>query len=240
MSQDYQLTLSIKRYDPSKRKKWVERYQVKAGGILRFTDLLRKINTEEDPTLAWNSSCEHGQCGSCAIKVNGKPLLACELLVENAVNEFGGREFFLEPLSVGPVVRDLVVDLEAAYNRVESMKPFIIRPRENPYGEGEYRIDPKKMDPYLDATRCINCFCCASACISSPRSFVGPNAVMNCVVRLLDPREDAKMERMRMLHGPQGVMHCHTSKACSHVCPKGIDVAHFVRLAKSMKLQADL
>ena len=237
MSQDQDLTLRIRRYDPSTGRSWLQEYRVRAGGILRFTDLLRKINTEQDPTLAWNSSCEHGQCGSCAVRVNGKPLLACELLVENAVKEFETKEFLIEPITVGPVVRDLVVDLEVAYRRVEGMKPFIIRPRENPYGEGEYRIDPKEMDPYVDATRCINCFCCATACISGPRSFVGPNAIMSCVVRLLDPREDAKAERFKLLHGPNGVAHCHTSKACSHVCPKEIDVAHFVRLAKSLRLK---
>ena len=53
--------------------------------IQRFTDVLRRINRDQDPTLAWNSSCEHAQCGSCSVVINDMPLLACELLVENAV-----------------------------------------------------------------------------------------------------------------------------------------------------------
>ena len=88
MKETYDLTLKIKRYDPDTKKSWIQEYRLKAGRILRFTDVLRQINNEQDPTLAWNSSCEHAQCGTCAVKINGKPLLACELLVENAVAQF--------------------------------------------------------------------------------------------------------------------------------------------------------
>lgn len=237
MSDSYQITLKILRYDPSTKKRWVQQYSLQAGGIQRFTDLFRKINAEQDPTLAWNSSCEHGQCGSCAVKVNGRPLLACELLVANAVETFGTSQFHIEPITVGPVARDLVVDLEPAYERVESLKPYIIKRKENIYGKGEYRIAPQEMEAYLEATRCINCFCCATACMSGPTSFLGPNSIMASMVRALDPREAALEERLGMLHGPQGVRHCHTSKACSHVCPKEIDVAHFVALAKAARLK---
>lgn len=234
MSEEHEISLKVRRFDPESGRKWVQTYSLQVGGILRFTDVFRKINLEHDPTLTWISSCEHGQCGSCAVKVNGKPLLACELLVENAIKFFRTKEFLVEPITVGPVLRDLVVDLEPAYMRVEKMKPYILRSKENPFGGGEYRIDPRAMEQYVEATRCINCFCCATACISGPRNFVGPNAIMACVVRLLDPREDAKMERLKMLHSSDGVRHCHTSMACSHVCPKEIDVSHFVAVGKKI------
>lgn len=233
MGELYGITLRVLRYDPVARKKWVQDYQIEAGGILRFTDIFRRINLEQDPTLAWSSSCEHAQCGSCAVKVNGRPVLACELLVANAVELFDTSRFFIEPITVGPVIRDLVVDLELGYARVEKIKPYLIRRKENPYGRGEYRIPPRALEAYVEATRCINCFCCATACMCGPPNFLGPNAVMASVVRVLDPREEAMEERLRVLHGPEGVRHCHTSRACSHVCPKEIDVAHFVAMAKA-------
>ena len=68
----YNLTLKIHRYDPDAKRSWIQEYRVDAGRILRFVDLFRKINDEQDPTLTWNSSCEHGQCGTCSVKVNGK------------------------------------------------------------------------------------------------------------------------------------------------------------------------
>jgi succinate dehydrogenase / fumarate reductase iron-sulfur subunit len=49
---------------------------------------------------------------------------------------------------------------------------------------------------------------------------------------LLDTRETEKDERIDLLYSEEGVYRCHTSKACTHVCPKKIDVAHFIALAK--------
>ena len=192
MEHKYSITLKIKRYDPDSKRSWVQVYELEAGRILRFTDVFRKINNELDPSLAWNSSCEHAQCGTCAVRVNGKPLLACELLVENAVAHFGTTVFNVEPLNVAPVVRDLIVDLEQAYEKVHKAKPYIIEPAENPDTKTEYQISPRDLERYVDATRCINCFCCAAACISSQKGFLGPNAVMAGIIRLMDQRDHAK------------------------------------------------
>jgi len=232
MSKPYTITLAINRYDPDTKLSWIQAYQVEASGILRFVDVLRKINDEQDPTLAWASSCEHAQCGSCGIIVNGKPLLACELLVREAVQQFNTHTFRLRPLTIAPVLRDLVVDLEKAYDRVHEAKPYLIKPAP-PCPEGdEYRISPETLEVYVEATQCINCFCCATACISSHHHFLGPNATMANIVRLMDPRETAKDERMDILCSEDGVYRCHTSKSCSFVCPKDIDVSHFLALGK--------
>jgi succinate dehydrogenase / fumarate reductase iron-sulfur subunit len=232
MSEPHSITLVINRYDPDTRQSWIQTYRVEVGGILRFVDVLRKINDEQDPTLAWSSSCEHAQCGSCSIIVNGKPLLACELLVKDAVEQFKTHTFKLRPLTIAPVLRDLVVDLEKAYDRLHRVRPYLIKPAP-PHPDGdEYRISPEILEAYSEATRCINCFCCATACISSHHNFLGPNATMANIVRLMDPREMAKKERMDMLYSEDGVYRCHTAKACSFVCPKDIDVSHFLALGK--------
>jgi succinate dehydrogenase/fumarate reductase iron-sulfur protein len=237
--QVYKLTLKMKRYDPEEKRSWLQAYDLEAGRIRRFVDLFRQINDEQDPTLAWNSSCEHGQCGTCSVKVNGKPLLACELLVENAVQYFQTRTFTIEPLNVAPVVRDLVVDLTSAYERIDRVEPYIIRLGSQPLEQDAYPIMPQRLDHYVNATRCINCFCCASACISSHNSFLGPNAMLASIVRVMDPREQEKAKRMKILYREQGVCRCHSSRACSFVCPKEIDVAHFIALAKEGRIMPD-
>ena len=56
--------------------------------------------------------------------------------------------------------------------------------------------------------------------------------MLAAIVRYLDPREQQKKQRLDMIYSEQGVYRCHTSRACSHVCPKEIDVAHFLALAK--------
>ena len=231
MDNTFNLTLNIKRYDPDLKRTWKQEYRLQAGRILRFVDLFRKINDEQDATLAWNSSCEHGQCGTCSVRINGKPLLACELLVENAVAYFGTTTFKIEPLEIAPVVRDLVVDFEKAYERVDQVKPYIVQPASSKEGEA-YAITSAELEHYVNATRCINCFCCAAACISSHKGFLGPNAMLAGIVRMMDPREEDKMEREKILYSDKGVYRCHSSKACTFVCPKEIDVAHFIALAK--------
>lgn len=239
MAQTYNLTLNITRFDPDENRSWVQRYELECGRIMRLTDVFRKINTDLDPTLAFNSSCEHGQCGSCAVVLNGKPVLACEFLVENMVEEFGTTVFDIGPIPAAPVARDLIVDLEVAYKNVHEAKPFLIKPAPLPPDGAEYVVQLKELDRYAEATRCLNCFCCASACITANKTFLGPNAVMASVVRLMDPRETAKDERLKLVYSEKGVYRCHTSKACSHVCPKEIDVAHFMALAKEGKLAAE-
>lgn len=236
MAKEFKITLQIKRYDPEEKRSWLQAYDLEAGRIQRFVDLFRQINDEQDPTLAWNSSCEHGQCGTCSVKVNGKPLLACELLVENAVQYFQTRAFTIEPLNVAPVVRDLVIDLTSAYERIDRIEPYIIRPGPRPSEQDAYPIMPQRLDHYVNATRCINCFCCASACISSHNSFLGPNAMLASIVRVMDPREQEKARRTKILYSEQGVYRCHSSRACSFVCPKEIDVAHFIALAKEGRI----
>jgi len=239
MENAYQLTLRIHRFDPDEKRSWIQTYRLEAGRILRFVDLFRKINEEQDPTLAWNSSCEHGQCGTCSVRINGKPLLACELLVENAVAYFDTTTFTIEPLNIAPVVRDLVIDIEKAYERVDQVKPYIIQPLPQLKEDEAYAITSTELEQYVNATRCINCFCCVSACISSHRGFLGPNAMLASIVRLMDPREQEKEERKEILYSDNGVYRCHSSKACSFVCPKEIDVAHFIALAKAGGLQKD-
>ena len=231
MSEEYDLRLKISRYNPEIERSWVQGYRIKAGRILRFVDLFQKINDEQDSTLAWRSSCEHGQCGTCGVKINGKPLLACELLVENAVEIFKTQTFTVEPLTVAPIIRDLVIDMEKAYEHVHFVKPYIIEAApEHPEGD-EYRISPRTLQAYVEATRCINCFCCATACVTQ-KNYVGPNAMLANIVRVMDPRETAKQERMDNLYGERGTPRCRTAQACSFVCPKEIDIAHFIALAK--------
>ena len=57
------------------------------------------------------------------------------------------------------------------------------------------------------------------------------------IVRLFDPREKSKKERFDILYADDGISRCHTSEACSFVCPKEIDVAHFIALGKEARFR---
>jgi succinate dehydrogenase / fumarate reductase iron-sulfur subunit len=53
----------------------------------------------------------------------------------------------------------------------------------------------------------------------------------------MDPREQEKKQRLKILYNEHGVYRCHSSQACSFVCPKEIDVAHFIALAKEGRIK---
>ena len=43
-------------------------------------DLLTHIQRDVDPTLSYRFACRVGMCGSCAMRVNGKPRWTCRTL----------------------------------------------------------------------------------------------------------------------------------------------------------------
>ena len=135
-------------------------------------------------------------------------------------------------------------DTKSLTQKVRSIRSrsFIIDPTAPPVEGDEYAIDPKLLERYVNATRCINCFCCVSACITDQKNFLGPNAMLASIVRMLDPREKEKEERLKILYCDQGPYRCRSSQAFSFVCPKEIDVAHFMALAKEgdQLIEADL
>ncbi|MDR2669433.1 MAG: hypothetical protein LBC14_05725 [Desulfovibrio sp.] len=66
-------------------------------------DVLDYISLHYDGSLAYykHSVCDHGICGRCGLRINGKAALACTTIAETPL-------LLLEPLRKKDVVRDLV------------------------------------------------------------------------------------------------------------------------------------
>ncbi|MFC1852153.1 succinate dehydrogenase/fumarate reductase iron-sulfur subunit [candidate division CSSED10-310 bacterium] len=228
----YDLKLTITRYGPEKGH-YSSTFRLAVGGILRIVDVFRKINAELDSTLAWRSSCEHAQCGSCTLIINREPVLSCKLLVETAVEHFGTENFHIEPMPLVPVLRDLVIDFRYFENKILESKPWLIEPAPDPLEGDEYRVPPEELAKYEEATRCINCFTCRSGCPTQNPDYYGPNLLMQNYLRLLDPREGAKAERLKYLFDEKGLLRCRTGRFCTIGCPKEIPVSEFLAQAKA-------
>lgn len=67
-------------------------------------DVLDYIALNLDPSLGYyrHSVCNQGVCGRCAVKVNGRAVLACTSKIQ-------GEDLLLEPIN-GKVIRDLIVE----------------------------------------------------------------------------------------------------------------------------------
>ena len=46
-------------------------------------EILQHIKTTKDPTLTFTSGCRSSVCGSCAMRVNGREVLACSYKVQD-------------------------------------------------------------------------------------------------------------------------------------------------------------
>jgi len=199
-----QMKVLISRYDPeTEEKPHPEEYTVDVHEGARVLDVLHAIHNGPEPTLSYRYCCGSGQCGSCAVRVNGNPVLACTAEAKDGMR--------VEPLRL-PVVRDLTVDLASALAEMPGLVP------------AEGALPPTKADvdaikPFRD---CIECLCCVSACPAMKvADFAGP-AEMRQEMRLsLDPREE--MNRIPEAV-EKGLFTCTSCQRCRIVCPKDISI----------------
>jgi fumarate reductase (CoM/CoB) subunit B len=199
-----EMTVTIKRFDPDKDKEpYYQTYTVKVNDGARVLNVLHAIHETIDPTLAYRYSCASGQCGSCAVLVNGKPVLAC---MEEAKDKSK-----IEPLNL-PVKKDLMTDLVPRLAQMAHLMP-----KGTP-------VIPTKAD--IDAIKplrdCIECLACVSVCPAvDVTTFLGPTAMRQEMRLTLDPRN---IDDRITAAVQEGLFTCTSCAACWKVCPKNIEI----------------
>lgn len=181
-------------------------------------DALRLLK-EKDQTLSFRRSCNEGVCGSDAMNINGRNVLACitplHTLKEPVV---------IKPLPGMPVIRDLIVDLSNFYKQYERIKPYL--QNSNPPPPQERLQTPKDREKLDGLYECILCGCCSSACPSywwNPDKFLGPAASLQAARFVFDSRDDATEERLTQLNDAYSIFRCRTIMNCADVCPKNLN-----------------
>ena len=181
---------------------------------------LRKINEDTDvrdekgnpvEKIIWESSCLQKKCGACAMRINGKPRLACDSqLIEL------GDVIRLEPLRKFPLVADLMVDRQTMFDNLRGMKAWLNR---------EVSLDEKVNEIAYDASCCLQCGCCLEVCpnFAVNGKFSG-TAAMVPFNRLLSELPKRKKEELYGIYTGRIYEGCGKSLACRDVCPAGIDV----------------
>ncbi len=231
------VTVRVKRFDPE-RGFYTREYQVEVDRYSSVLDALLKIIETRDPTLAVRYSCRMGICGSCGMVIDGVPRLACEtnvLALKRDVVE-------VEPMPNMPVVRDLVTDMSEFFAKHRSVRPYIIKRREEElfrYDE-EHRQKPEELDEYLTFSYCIMCGLCYAACpvVGEKPWFLGPQALAQAYRWSADSRDEGAAVRLRLVDDFSGVWSCEFAGSCSKVCPKGVDPALAIQALKIRQLRA--
>ncbi len=186
------------------------------------------IKENIDSTLAFRAFCRMGICGSCVIRINKKPMLACETQISKLEKE----TIELEPLKNFNVIKDLVTDFEGFFKKQKLAKPYLIRK-----SKGEIQQTPKQLEEYYKYTLCIKCGACVSACPVAKRC-LGPAPVVAAHRFNRDSRDEGKEERLKALS--DHIWHCHFVSDCSEVCPKNLHPAEVIQKVRLEVLKFNL
>jgi len=186
-------------------------YTIELDYCSTILQALRKIRDEYDETLAFRESCGLGKCGSCALRKNGQPVLACQTLLDEGEN-------LIEPLANQEIIKDLIV------NRNDCMlKKRVFYPRTD-----YIMVDKKGVEEWSESFKklahCIQCKICESACPAfnhNKSDFPGP-MILGMVARFNKNRLSFSDEKGTTL--TSGIHNCIECMTCQEVCPQAVDV----------------
>ena len=186
-----------------------------------------------DASIAFRYSCRVAMCGTCALRVDGRPVLACQTRIPAVADRI-----VLEPLAGLPVIRDLIVDTTPFWDAWRQVKPWFVPPEDGkPRTLAANDRSRKSVESGLD---CIGCGACWTACdlAGAEHGFLGPAALNRAMVLAADDRDGARSERLALASQEGGVTRCHYIHGCSSACPKGIDPAASIRRLRRWSISA--
>jgi succinate dehydrogenase / fumarate reductase, iron-sulfur subunit len=230
------VTLRISRYNPKTDSgaQFVD-YTIPYEKWTTVLDAILEVKKHLDHTIGVRYSCRQASCGSCGMKINGRPRLACF----TKINELNSNVIKIEPMDNFPITRDLVVGFERMFSTHKKLKPYIINPEsEISPGTKEFLQTPEDVEKYIQFANCIKCGLCNSVCptMATDSSFIGPQALAQAYRYVADTRDKGKDERLKIIDDSHGIFRCHFAGSCSQVCPKGVDPAMGIQLLRGYLL----
>lgn len=220
-------TLKLYRYNPESGEpaKW-ENYDVDLPDHMSVLDGVLQARAQQDGSIGIRCSCRAAICGSCGVRINGQPGLACHTHLDKAQasSQTGDGVITVEPMGNMPVLKDLIVDMDAVHwKKVQRVTPWLIN--KEPVPEREYVVDRESMVDVTQSMACIQCGACVSDCLSMEIDplFIGPAALAKAYRFVGDPRDDQQYERLNDLsQDPHGIYDCTHCFKCVDACPKGV------------------
>lgn len=187
---------------------------------MRVLDALNWIAENAATDLAFRWFCGSKMCGTCALRMNGREVLACWEAVEPVM--------VIEPLRNLPVVRDLVIDRSPYERKVASLEPWL--ERAEPYPQFPEPLTHANMKNASKALDCISCMCCYSACpvigLGDLTNFAGPAPLVQLGQTALDPRNSS--DKVARSLAQTGIFNCVSCYKCEEVCPASIPIVSMV------------
>jgi succinate dehydrogenase / fumarate reductase iron-sulfur subunit len=221
-------TLRVRRYDPNAGQApyWQE-FAVELEPHRSVLEAILLARDQLDGSLGIRCSCRAAICGSCGVRVNGRAALACHTHLDRAAGSglgADGRTITVEPMGNMPVIKDLIVDMDAVHwKKIRRVTPWLLG--REPVPEREYLVEHAAMVDVTQTMACIQCGACVSDCLSMEVDplFVGPAAAAKAYRFVGDPRDAEQDQRLRDLaEDPHGIYDCTHCFNCIDACPKGV------------------
>jgi succinate dehydrogenase / fumarate reductase iron-sulfur subunit len=228
------IVLNIYRGGPNQKpENSYDSYRVPVSRWTTVLDALIYAKERLDSSVAIRYSCRMASCGSCGMKINGIPRLACY----TKISEMGTHTITCEPLPNFPLIRDLVTDFQEFFDHHKKIQPYIQNLHPDPSIDklSEFEQTPQEVDEFLQFSYCIKCGLCYSACptVATDTKFPGPQALAQAYRYFADSRDDAVENRLSIIDDKHGIWRCHFAGSCSKVCPKGVDPALGIQMLRS-------
>jgi succinate dehydrogenase / fumarate reductase, iron-sulfur subunit len=231
-----QFTLKLLRFDPESGQApaWVE-HTIELEPHQSVLEGILQAKARFDGSIGIRCSCRSAICGSCGVRINGEPRLACNTHLDGARMDSPDGVIVVEPMGNMPVIKDLIVDMDAVHwRKIHRVTPWLIN--REPIPEREYLVAPDAMADVTQAMACIQCGACVSDCLSMEvdPGFIGPAALAKAYRFVGDPRDDQQRERLfDLAEDPHGIYDCTHCFKCVDACPKGVNpLGQIVRLRR--------
>lgn len=208
-----EIEIQVRRQASPKDQSTIQTFHYSGDGNLTVANWLTAVNREaaKENRIAWECGCMETKCGACAMRVNGKPGLACRFFLKDAAES---GVIFLEPLSKFPLVKDLVVDRSSMFQMLLEMKVWMEEKSTTSYGWNR----PMQYK----ASQCLQCGCCLEVCPNflAEGKFGGAAALAEAYKALEQSSQSDHRREMAKKYRQNFYSRCGQSLSCQNVCPK--------------------
>jgi succinate dehydrogenase / fumarate reductase iron-sulfur subunit len=231
------ITFDIDRFDGT--RSWSQSYSFAYDPTLTVLGCLIQIKEQQDPSLNFTASCRCAICGSCAVRVNGNAVLACDTRLDTVLTQWNSDALRISPLGNFRVVSDLVVDWSDKVERLRTANTGL-KARKDFTAESGCRQSPEDFARIQKQWDCILCGACASDCnklADNREDFLEPFAFTHANRYAQDSRSADPLLHVKGMvkNGLWKCLHC---MECVTKCPKGIAPAADISALRALAYAA--
>ena len=123
-----EFTLRLRRYDPeSGEPPYWETHTIELEPHRSVLEGILQAKGRFDGSIGIRCSCRAAICGSCGVRINGQPGLACHTHLDEALERSDDGLISVEPMGNMPVIKDLIVDMDAVHwKKIQSVTPWLL------------------------------------------------------------------------------------------------------------------